>query len=137
MLAGRVCHRAGLPSQGATSAGSPRLPRLQILQQYPGTVVATLAGHAHQDGFACDAAGIRHRVCKAVLETPPGRECYGIVEVFEDSIRINGVDTFASEEWALPARRAGAAEAAPGAVAAGPAGGAVAASTRVATSVEA
>lgn len=110
---------------------------LQILQQYPGTVVATLAGHAHQDGFACDAAGIRHRVCKAVLETPPGRECYGIVEVFEDSIRINGVDTFASEEWALPARRAGAAEAAPGAVAAGPAGGAVAASTRVATSVEA
>lgn len=74
---------------------------LQVLQRYPGTVVGTLAGHAHADGFAADEAGIRHRVCKAVLETPPGRECYGIVEVFADAIRINGVDTFASEEWPL------------------------------------
>lgn len=73
----------------------------QVLQRYPGTVVGTLAGHAHADGFAADEAGIRHRVCKAVLETPPGRECYGIVEVFADAIRINGVDTFASEEWPL------------------------------------
>lgn len=80
-----------------------RVPALQVLQQYSGTVVATLAGHAHQDGFACDAAGIRHRVCKAVLETPPGRQCYSVVEVFEDRVCINGVDTFASEEWALPA----------------------------------
>lgn len=48
-------------------------PMLQVLQRYAGTVVATLAGHAHMDGMATDEAGIRHRVCKAVLETPPGR----------------------------------------------------------------
>ena len=30
------------------------------------------------------------------------RECYGIVEVFSDRLVINGVDTFASEDWALP-----------------------------------
>ncbi len=46
---------------------------VQVLHRYAGTVVATLAGHAHMDGMATDAAGIRHRVCKAVLETPPGR----------------------------------------------------------------
>lgn len=93
---------------------------LQILQQYPGTVTATLAGHAHMDGFATDRAGIRHRVCKAVLETPPGQECYGVVEVYPSSVKIHGVDTFASEEWSLPplpphAQAAAAAEAAPGA----------------------
>lgn len=44
-----------------------------MLQRYAGTVVATLAGHAHMDGMVTDEAGIRHRVCKAVLETPPGR----------------------------------------------------------------
>ncbi|KAL4440436.1 hypothetical protein ABPG75_003437 [Micractinium tetrahymenae] len=115
---------------------------LQILQQYPGTVVATLAGHAHQDGFACDAAGIRHRVCKAVLETPPGRECYGVVEVFDDAIRIAGVDTFASEEWVLPpapvSAAAAAAAAAPAAgAAAGAAGGAGAPGAPVAVAAEA
>ncbi|KAI3431396.1 hypothetical protein D9Q98_004449 [Chlorella vulgaris] len=82
---------------------------LQILQQHAGTVVGTLSGHSHSDHSALHKpSGIRHRVCKAVLETPPGRaqvehsECYGIVEVFPDLVRINGVDTFASEEWPLP-----------------------------------
>ncbi|KAI7843313.1 hypothetical protein COHA_003014 [Chlorella ohadii] len=75
---------------------------LEVLHRYAGTVVATLAGHAHMDGMATDAAGIRHRVCKAVLETPPGRECYGIVDVYSDAIHIRGVDTFASEHWLLP-----------------------------------
>jgi hypothetical protein len=74
---------------------------LQLLQRHRGFVAATFAGHAHADGFAHDSAGIRHRVCKAVLETPPGRECYAIVDVFSDRICINGVDTFASEEWPL------------------------------------
>ncbi|PRW39318.1 manganese-dependent ADP-ribose CDP-alcohol diphosphatase-like [Chlorella sorokiniana] len=75
---------------------------LEVLQRYAGTVVATMAGHAHMDGMATDEAGIRHRVCKAVLETPPGRECYGIVDVYPDAIHIRGVDTFASEHWPLP-----------------------------------
>lgn len=60
-----------LPDPGPWPLASPPFP--QLLQRYPGTVVGTLAGHAHSDGFATDSAGIRHRVCKAVLETPPGR----------------------------------------------------------------
>ena len=51
--------------------------------------------------YHCDEAGIHHRVCKAVLETEPGRDCYGVVSVFEDRIVVDGADTFASGEWPL------------------------------------
>ena len=74
----------------------------QVLRRYGGsTVVATLAGHSHNDGLHTDSAGIRHRVCKAVLETPPGRHCYGVVSVYGDRVEVSGVDTFASESWPL------------------------------------
>ena len=56
-----------------------------------------------------------------------------LVQCASPKIRINGVDTFASEEWALPARRAAAAAAA----VAGQARGAGIVSPRVAASVEA
>ena len=80
----------------------PRPPCKQVLRRYGGsTVVATLAGHTHNDGFHTDSAGIRHRVCKAVLETPPGRHCYGVVHVYADRVELCGVDTFASESWPL------------------------------------
>jgi hypothetical protein len=36
-----------------------------------------------------------------VLETPPGRDCYGIVEVYADRLVVKGADTFASAEWVL------------------------------------
>jgi hypothetical protein len=52
---------------------------VQILHEFPGTVVGTLAGHAHCDGLATDEAGLHHRVCKAVLETPPGRWVAGVL----------------------------------------------------------
>lgn len=64
-------------------------------------VVATLAGHAHADGEHRDAAGINHRVCKAVLETPPGRDCFALVDVYPDRVEVGGVDTFASTVWPL------------------------------------
>jgi manganese-dependent ADP-ribose/CDP-alcohol diphosphatase len=37
------------------------------LQAASDVVVATLAGHAHRDGYHCDEFSIHHRVCKAVL----------------------------------------------------------------------
>lgn len=94
--AGSHSERAGwclsglMPQHSHPTPFLPRLPpdlhctrpcpachcHVQVLQRYAGTVVATLAGHAHMDGMATDQAGIRHRVCKAVLETPPGR-CAG------------------------------------------------------------
>ena len=75
-------------------------------------MVATLAGHAHADGEHRDAAGIYHRVCKAVLETPPGRDCFALVDVYPDRVVVNGVDTFASTEWPLSAEAEEAGEAA-------------------------
>ena len=42
-----------------------------------------------------------HRVCKAVLETPPGRDCYGICDVFPDRLVVRGADTFGNGEWVL------------------------------------
>lgn len=62
----------------------------------PGTVVATMAGHTHQNGYLLDEHGIHHLVLPAVLETPPGRDCYGHVDVWEDRIEIQGVDTMMS-----------------------------------------
>ena len=50
-----------------------------------------------QDGYARDAgSGVHHRVVKAVLETPPGRDCYGTVAVYADRLELAGVDTMAS-----------------------------------------
>lgn len=173
-LAWAAAAPAAPPAARARHVPPTLLPLLhpQVLQRYPGTVVATLAGHAHTDGMATDEAGIRHRVAKAVLETPPGRwaplgmgawlpggwgepssipagrchrqpcrvpgpqarsatphppcllmpcpslphvpgrECYGIVDVYPDAVHIKGVDTFASEHWPLPPLppRKGAAE---------------------------
>lgn len=74
---------------------------LEILQKNSDVVVATLVGHAHRDGYICDEAGIHHRVCEAVLETPPGLDCFGIVSVYDDKIEIAGYGNFDSAVWPL------------------------------------
>lgn len=77
---------------------------IQIMTQYRGTVVAALSGHAHCDGYYyLEEAGVHFRVCKAVLETPPGRDCWGIVDVYDSHIEVRGADTFASGLWPLSA----------------------------------
>jgi hypothetical protein len=65
---------------------------LQLLRR-SGVVVATMAGHTHQNGYLVDEAGIHHLVMPAVLETPPGRDAYGTVEVLADALLLKGVDT--------------------------------------------
>ncbi len=40
--------------------------------------------------------GIHHVVLPAVLETPPGRDCHGHLEVYSDRIELRGVDTMMS-----------------------------------------
>eukprot|EP00879_Flechtneria_rotunda_P008922 GHRR01009342.1.p1 GENE.GHRR01009342.1~~GHRR01009342.1.p1 ORF type:complete len:381 (+),score=139.15 GHRR01009342.1:401-1543(+) len=73
---------------------------LNILQQ-SGVVVATMAGHTHQNGYMLDEAGIHHIVLPAVLETPPGRDAHGWVEVWQDMLLLQGVDTCMSYEIQL------------------------------------
>jgi hypothetical protein len=59
-----------------------------------------LAG-GFQDGYFQDEAGIHHRVLAAMLETPPGEDCYGMVEVFEDRLRLVGEGALASTDMPL------------------------------------
>ena len=76
---------------------------LQVLHKHPGVVVASIAGHTHQNGYLVDDSGIHHMVLPGVVEAPPGRDCYGVVEVFEDRLELKGVDICMSCVCKLPA----------------------------------
>ena len=76
----------------------------EVLEEFKEVVIATFTGHAHKDGYYYDVhTGIHHRVCHGVLETVPGEDCYGIVEVFEDKVEIKGQGTFSSATWLIGA----------------------------------
>lgn len=49
-----------------------------------------------QDGHALDEHGVHHRVLSAVVETAPGRDCFGIISVFSDRLELQGFDRLAS-----------------------------------------
>lgn len=75
---------------------------LAVLHKHPGVVVASIAGHTHQNGYLVDAAGIHHMVLPGVVEAAPGRDCYGVVEVYADRLELQGVDTCMSCTCKLP-----------------------------------
>lgn len=105
------------------------LSRLQAAA--PGTVVATIAGHTHQNGYRVDAAGIHHVVLPGLVETPPGRRCHGWLDVFTDRLVLNGVDTMQTLDMAYTS--AGEAAAVATATAGGGGGGAAAATAAAAS----
>ncbi|CAL8470374.1 g9916 [Coccomyxa elongata] len=70
-----------------------------------GNVVATFSGHAHEDGYAVDEHGVHHRVLSAVVETAPGRDCFGIISVFPDRLELQGYDRLASATMHFLARQ--------------------------------
>lgn len=76
---------------------------LDIFQQFPGVVVATIAGHTHQNGYLVDAAGVHHMVLPGVVEAAPGRDAYGVMEVYPDKLLLKGVDICMSCNCKLPA----------------------------------
>ena len=49
-----------------------------------------------QDGSAMDDRGIHHRVLSAVVETPPSRDCFGFIDVYDDRLELLGCDQMAS-----------------------------------------
>ena len=49
-----------------------------------------------QDGHHQDEWGIHHRVLNAVVETPPGQDCFGWVDVFNDRVEVVGFGTLQS-----------------------------------------
>ena len=58
-----------------------------------------------QDGYVRDEQGVHHRVLKAVLETPAGRDCFGVVHAYEDRLELVGTDTLQSTSMPFTARR--------------------------------
>lgn len=76
------------------------------------TVAAAVWSRPAQNGYVYDtASGIHHVVLPAVVETPPGRDAYGVVEVHEHQLLLRGADTCMSCELRL-AEAGGAAAAA-------------------------
>uniref|UniRef100_A0A7S0WLK8 Calcineurin-like phosphoesterase domain-containing protein n=1 Tax=Pyramimonas obovata TaxID=1411642 RepID=A0A7S0WLK8_9CHLO len=62
---------------------------LRILHSFPGVVVAWLAGHDHDGGYAMDDCGIHHMVPASPLEVEVGEDAYGHVEVLpEEGLRV-------------------------------------------------
>jgi manganese-dependent ADP-ribose/CDP-alcohol diphosphatase len=55
-----------------------------------------------QDGYALDERGIHHRVLAAVVETPPGRDCFGVLDVYPDRLELLGQDRMASAVMPFP-----------------------------------
>ena len=51
-----------------------------------------------QDGYALDEHGVHHRVLDAVLESKPGTDCYGWVDVYGDHLDLAGVGDLDSQK---------------------------------------
>lgn len=69
---------------------------LDILRDYSDIVVASFAGHAHSGGYKRDESGIHFRTFEAVLETPRPHKTYGMVEVHDDCLVVQGYGDCAS-----------------------------------------
>eukprot|EP00569_Conticribra_weissflogii_P007741 CAMPEP_0171336786 /NCGR_PEP_ID=MMETSP0878-20121228/6256_1 /TAXON_ID=67004 /ORGANISM="Thalassiosira weissflogii, Strain CCMP1336" /LENGTH=468 /DNA_ID=CAMNT_0011838309 /DNA_START=235 /DNA_END=1641 /DNA_ORIENTATION=- len=64
---------------------------LTILRKYSDVVIASFSGHAHKGGYVRDAeSGIHFRTLEAVLESPDPIRTYGIVDVWEDQLKVRG-----------------------------------------------
>lgn len=71
---------------------------LSVLRK-AGNVVASFAGHAHQDGAAVDEeSGIHFRVLSAILETPPGHDCYATIDVHPTHLELSAVGGFMNSQ---------------------------------------
>jgi len=53
---------------------------LSVLHEHSETVVAVLAGHDHDGGYAVDDAGVHHITMNSPLTATPGEHCFGVLE---------------------------------------------------------
>lgn len=51
-----------------------------------------------QDGYKVDKHGVHHRVLNAVLETKPGKDCYGWIDAYSDHLDLIGVGDLESQQ---------------------------------------
>ncbi len=53
-----------------------------------------------QDGYGREE-GVEYRVMNGVVETKPGQDCYGIVDIYDSVLRLRGSGSVASQDFAL------------------------------------
>ncbi|WOK96595.1 hypothetical protein Cni_G05302 [Canna indica] len=70
---------------------------LKVIHSYK-CVKACFAGHDHQGGYFVDTHGIHHRVFEAALESPPGSNSFGHIDVYHDRFSLIGTDRMKSTE---------------------------------------
>lgn len=77
-----------------------------LFAAFPSVEEALLSPAAvSQDGYAVDDWGLHHRVLNAVVETEPGTNCYGIIDVYSDRLELRGTGNMVSA--AMLARHSG------------------------------
>lgn len=57
-----------------------------------------ILGNTMQDGYTVDKHGVHHRVLDAVLETEPGKDCYGWIDVYSNYLDLVGVGDLQSQK---------------------------------------
>eukprot|EP00928_Gymnodinium_smaydae_P079666 TRINITY_DN63533_c0_g1_i1.p1 TRINITY_DN63533_c0_g1~~TRINITY_DN63533_c0_g1_i1.p1 ORF type:complete len:405 (+),score=36.06 TRINITY_DN63533_c0_g1_i1:53-1216(+) len=57
---------------------------LAILHAHGNCVVAVIAGHDHDGGYATDARGLHHITMNSPLTATPGNDCFAILECHDD-----------------------------------------------------
>lgn len=61
---------------------------LDLISEYRSVVVAVVAGHDHDGGYATDTAGIHHVTLNSPLCVPPGVDCHAILECHDTWARL-------------------------------------------------
>jgi len=61
---------------------------LEVLHRHKDTVVAVLAGHDHDGGYAVDSAGLHHITMNSPLTATPGTDCFAVLECHEGWARF-------------------------------------------------
>lgn len=51
-----------------------------------------------QDGYTLDEHGVHHRVLNAVLETEPGKGCFGWIDAYSGHLQLVGVGELESQK---------------------------------------
>jgi len=59
---------------------------MSVLHKHQDTVVAVLAGHDHNGGYAVDEAGLHHITMNSPLTATPGSDCFAVLECYDNGM---------------------------------------------------
>lgn len=99
-------HTPGHPDSANYGGLLWNFPEMFTLLRRFTCVVAWLSGHDHPGGYAQDEeSGVHCVTLEAVLETEPGVDCFGRVDVMEDRLVINGRGRLTSRVLLFPSHQ--------------------------------